>query len=371
MSVLRFSAARERRSILEAMSRLDLVEQKNNPTIEPLTGGVSSEVWLIKNVGKTPVIAKRALRKLKVAAEWIIDVRRTEYEERWLGMTAEDLPLHVPKCLGYDDVSGFLFLEYLSPPTYSQWGEKLLAGEIDASFAANVGSALANIHRVSYRSNERIKRFHDEDLFTQTRIDPYFTFLESTHSDISDYICDIKQTVLNNKTTVIHGDVSPKNILCGPSGPIFLDAECATASDPAFDLPFCLAQLLLISLVHGDYSQKIASASVSCARAYLAGAEWEPRGPLESRMSRLLAIFMLSRIDGKVPVPFINLERQRALVRRFVKSELWSRPHTLETTIKRWERYCDQWWQKDNNRCADQHGNRGDGKWTTLQQTKR
>ena len=44
---------------------------------------------------------------------------------------------------------------------------------------------------------------------------------------------------------LVHGDVSPKNILIGPNGPVFLDAECAWFGDPAFDLAFCLNHLLL------------------------------------------------------------------------------------------------------------------------------
>jgi len=43
----------------------------------------------------------------------------------------------------------------------------------------------------------------------------------------------------------VHGDVSPKNILVGPKGPVLLDAECAWFGEPAFDLAFCLNHLLL------------------------------------------------------------------------------------------------------------------------------
>ena len=48
--------------------------------------------------------------------------------------------------------------------------------------------------------------------------------------------------------TVVHGDISPKNILLGARGPVFLDAECAWFGDPAFDLAFCLNHLLLKTL---------------------------------------------------------------------------------------------------------------------------
>ena len=47
-------------------------------------------------------------------------------------------------------------------------------------------------------------------------------------------------------TALVHGDVSPKNIMVGPARlPVFLDAECAWYGDPAFDLAFCLNHLLL------------------------------------------------------------------------------------------------------------------------------
>ena len=49
----------------------------------------------------------------------------------------------------------------------------------------------------------------------------------------------------STKLALVHGDVSPKNILCGPHGPVFLDAECAWYGDPAFDLAFCLNHMLL------------------------------------------------------------------------------------------------------------------------------
>ncbi len=47
------------------------------------------------------------------------------------------------------------------------------------------------------------------------------------------------------KKALVHGDVSPKNILVGVNGPVILDAECAWYGDPAFDVAFCLNHLLL------------------------------------------------------------------------------------------------------------------------------
>src|SRR3546814_18931747 len=56
----------------------------------------------------------------------------------------------------------------------------------------------------------------------------------------------------SRKSALVHGDVSPKNILVSASGPVFLDAECAVYGDPAFDLAFCTTHLLLKSVWSGD-----------------------------------------------------------------------------------------------------------------------
>ena len=50
-------------------------------TGEPLTGGVSSDIWRI-NLPGGPICVKRALAKLRVAADWRAPVGRNRYEAR-------------------------------------------------------------------------------------------------------------------------------------------------------------------------------------------------------------------------------------------------------------------------------------------------
>jgi Ser/Thr protein kinase RdoA (MazF antagonist) len=109
----------------------------------------------------------------------------------------------------------------------------------------------------------------------------------------------------------VHGDVSPKNILVGPRGPVFLDAECAWYGDPAFDLAFCLNHLLLKCI----WVPKAAEGFLACFRA-LSGAYLEKFSPgnLEERAARLLPALHLARVDGKSPVEYLD-EEGKALVR--------------------------------------------------------
>jgi hypothetical protein len=61
-----------------------------------------------------------------------------------------------------------------------------------------------------------------------------------------------ESTLAKTRRALVHGDVSPKNILVGHRGPVILDAECAWYGVPAFDLAFCLTHLLLKSLVRPE-----------------------------------------------------------------------------------------------------------------------
>jgi Ser/Thr protein kinase RdoA (MazF antagonist) len=128
--------------------------------------------------------------------------------------------------------------------------------------------------------------------------------------------------------TLVHGDVSPKNILLGSQGPVLLDAECATWSDPAFDLAFCLNHLLLKCLWTPSATTGFLHGFEVLAHSYLQAVDWEPPKNLEARAARLLPGLLLARVDGKSPVEYITEDHQRQQVRR-VASALLLKPTTL------------------------------------------
>ncbi len=117
------------------------------------------------------------------------------------------------------------------------------------------------------------------------------------------------------KRALVHGDVSPKNILIGPKGPIFLDAECAWYGDPAFDLAFCLNHLLLKCLWNPPACAAFLAAFDALADAYLDGVTWEAKNAIEARTAHLLPGLFLARVDGKSPVEYITRERDQDHVR--------------------------------------------------------
>src|SRR3546814_11132506 len=88
-------------------------------------------------------------------------------------------------------------------------------------------------------------------------------------SELAPALTALADDLASRKSALVHGDVSPKNILVSASGPVFLDAECAVYGDPAFDLAFCTTHLLLKSVWSGDVRMNEAAAAL--VAAYRAG----------------------------------------------------------------------------------------------------
>jgi Ser/Thr protein kinase RdoA (MazF antagonist) len=127
----------------------------------------------------------------------------------------------------------------------------------------------------------------------------------------------------SHKCSLVHGDVSPKNILVDPAGrPVLLDAECAWWGDPAFDLAFCLNHLLLKCLWTPSAREGFGRCFDALAAAYLARVDWEEPAALESRAAALLPGLLLARVDGKSPVEYLGAEAQRETVRRCARQLL-------------------------------------------------
>src|SRR4051812_35677707 len=70
-------------AIGEFLVRQGLAGAGERLAAEPLTGGVSSDIWRV-NLDSGAVVVKRALARLRVAQLWEAPVERNRYERMWL-----------------------------------------------------------------------------------------------------------------------------------------------------------------------------------------------------------------------------------------------------------------------------------------------
>ena len=281
---------------------------------QPLAGGVSSDIYRVDLPGRSLCI-KRALPKLKVAADWQAPVSRNEFEWRWISFVGRELPDAVPAPLAHDGETGQFAMAFLDPVRHPVWKSQLLQGEVDPSTAAAVGEIIGRIHAASTREIGVPAQFDSGENFHALRLDPYLVATAAKHPELAGRLRDLVERTASTKHALVHGDVSPKNILVGPKGPIILDAECAWYGDPAFDLAFCLNHLLLKCVPRPERAQALRDSFGRLSSAYLGQVTWEARDEVEARTAALLPALFLARVDGKSPVEYVTGDEQRSAVR--------------------------------------------------------
>jgi len=327
-------------ALVGALRRARLVLPGETPTITPLAGGVSSDIVRI-DVGARSFCVKRALPKLKVAAEWQAPVRRNHSEAEWIRVAGEIVPDAAPRLLAEDVEAGLFAMEWLAPEAYPIWKTELADGAIEPATAAEVGRRIARIHAATAGRPDIAARFANDGIFWPIRLEPYLLATAARHPDLAAVLRSLAETTAGTKRALVHGDVSPKNILIGAHGPVFLDAECAWYGDPAFDLAFCLNHLLLKCAWRPQWRDRYLACFRALAESYLANVEWEPADAFEARCARLLPGLFLARIDGKSPVEYLTREPDRERVRSCAKPLLRAPPANLAAVAEPWRSALD------------------------------
>ena len=323
--------------LLSILRRLGLVAEGEALRVTPLAGGVSSDIYKVE-AGRRAFAVKRALPKLKVEADWRAPVARNAYEVAWIETAARVVPDAVPQILGHDPASGLFAMAYLDPESHPVWKARLRDGIVDEAFAAEVGRRIAAVHAATAGDASVAARFATDGIFHPIRLEPYLEATAQKHPGVAERLMALSRDTLATKKALVHGDVSPKNILVGPKGPVFLDAECAWYGDPAFDLAFCLNHLLLKCLWNRVASPAYLRAFDALAAAYLNGVAWEPRAAVEARAARLLPGLFLARVDGKSPVEYVTRDAEREQVRATALPLVAEPPRRLDAVRSAWVR---------------------------------
>jgi aminoglycoside phosphotransferase (APT) family kinase protein len=328
------NATAETAALTESLRSLGLAARDEEPQYQALTGGVSSQIWRV-GLRSGTVCVKRALPKLRVEREWLAPIERNHYEFAWLRVVSAIAPHAVPRLIAHEAEQNLFVMEFLPPESHPLWKTVLRDGRADPAFAAQLGRLLALIHRTTAQNAAIAAEFPTDAILYSLRLEPYLVATALRHPDLASALYRLVETTAASKYVLVHGDVSPKNILVGPQGPVLLDAECAWYGDPAFDLAFCLNHLLLKCLWTPAASADFLRCFDALREAYLEGGAWEPADVLEARAAALLPALFLARVDGKSPVEYLtpaDQDRVRRVARRLIPAG----PERLETVRKAW-----------------------------------
>lgn len=313
------------------LRRSGLAGDGETPGYTPLAGGVSSDIWRA-DLARGPVCVKRALPKLKVKADWFAPVERNAFEVAWMETANALQPGLAPRVLVHDPDQGVFAMAFLEPADHPTWKDELHAGRADPAFARRVGERLKRVHAGTANDDAVAARFRTDDTFHSIRLEPYLIATGRAHADLAPRFNDLAATTARHREALVHGDVSPKNILINGTEPVFLDAECAWYGDPAFDLAFCLNHLLLKCL----WTPSATAGFLAGFDALAAGYAADPA--VEARAAALLPALFLARIDGKSPVEYITAEADRDRVRRTARPLIETPPPDLSSVRHAWEK---------------------------------
>lgn len=297
------------------------------PTRVVELGGGISNVVLRVDLGRESIVVKQSLGKLRVADEWLFMRDRIRIERDCMEMLGAVLPGSVPRVVFSDD-DNFVFAMTAVPAEGRLWKPLLLDGDTDSRAAEMAGDLIGRMHRLCASHPLTATRFASHEVFIQGRVDPYHWTTMRAHPDLAPFIHAEVGRMLAKRTTLVHGDYSPKNLFVFPDRVMMLDFEVAHWGDPAFDVAFCLTHLLLKAI---KFPERRAAYLEAVRRFWLAYGD----RAIESDVVAELGCLTLARIDGKSKEDYITEESEKDAARALARTILTENLKSLDEVFAR------------------------------------
>jgi aminoglycoside phosphotransferase (APT) family kinase protein len=270
-----------------------------------LGGGVSNVVLLAEWEGGG-VVVKQPLAELAVEDVWAFDRDRIFVERDCMALIAERMPGSAPEVV-FSDEDRFVFGMTVAPPGGVVWRDEHDSGEADPARTELAAELLGRMHALTAGDPGVAERFGASWPLIQGRVDPYHRTVAAAHPDLADRIEAEVQRLLATRRCLVHGDYSPKNLIAYPDRMLMLDFEVAHWGDPAFDVAFLLALVMLDGIRHG--ASAFAAEGRRFWRVYRAAAG--ATAAEEAAVVAELGCIVLARVDGKSRLPLEPAVQER------------------------------------------------------------
>lgn len=294
---------------------------RNEEIIEltELEGGVSGVVYRIRTTSGREVVLKQALDQLKVAQDWRADPARAQNEAHALRLFHQLTPDQVPALVDIDPITNTLVME-AAPASWLPWNRVLLDDAAGPDFdngavASTLGRTLGAWHRATGQNAGTVDAFANGPELRDLRIVPFHEAVRWRHPDCAPAIERCIAELEDDRSAVIHGDFSPKNILVDPvTAELWvIDFEVAHAGPPVFDVAF-LTSHLLMKAIHRPSHAKYFLDLRSRFLAVYGGAAELPH-TLDT-LGAQTACLLLARVDGLSPTAYLT-ENDRSVIREW------------------------------------------------------
>ncbi len=301
-----------------------------------ITDGVSSDIWHVKTPDNEFCI-KRALPKLSVKEDWYAPIDRNNYEAKYFSHCKIIKPNSFPKILGHDSKNYILAMEWFDNKNFIVWKKKLLEKSVSLKDGKRIGKLLGLIHKFFFKKKKYKEIFLNDKTFYDIRIEPYLVFTSKFYPEFTDSYKNTIDFLTKNKSTVIHGDFSPKNILLGKNYPVILDAETACWGNPVFDLAFFNNHIILKSIINKEIFKSYLMLSNNFIESYMANFTVINNNNFIRKFITMQGLLILARVDGKSPVEYLN-KKSKSLARNLAKNILINKHKNLSNLYQEWEK---------------------------------
>jgi 5-methylthioribose kinase len=312
-----------------------------------LAGGVSNVVLGVRGP-QTDLVVKQAMARLDVPGEWFADRRRTIREARALEVAAALTPDHAPRPV-LVDADALALVMPAAPDGWVTLKDELLEGRCDPGVITGLAGVLATWHTQTAAHPERSADCHDPSSLPQLRTDPYHRVIAGLHPDLAPVILDCVAELESARDCLVHGDLSPKNVMVGRAGDDMvggagdgmvgrggfwvIDFEVVHIGAPVFDVAFLLSHLLLKAVHRPAHRETFADAARTFWSVYAEQVAPALR-PAPDRLVAQLGCLLLARVDGRSPASYLS-PAETVAVRTLAVGMLADPPADLDDTWRR------------------------------------
>jgi len=288
-------------TVVQHLRTRGIVGAAESAQVARLAGGISAATFRITTL-EGGYVVKQPLPVLAVAQSWPASQERADVEAAAIDRLQMVTPLYVPRLVDYDPDEHVLVLS-AAPYGWAEWRQLLLQGHVDMTVGATLGRVLGLWHRATGSGSADLGPFQSLNGFYELRGRPYYEAAAACRPELAEPMLRCLGELVDQRSCLVHGDFSPKNVLIGPGSLWVLDFEVAHIGNPIFDLAFMLHHLVMKRVHVAD----AAGALLACGRAFVSAYSGAADDRIDERdLVRHVGALLLARVYGQSVTAYLT-----------------------------------------------------------------